>query len=119
LAEPPYDYSDTATIHKTYLTAALSVSLFRKHPERRIRAALKATVYSVPKCPHTAKLKEFLKSKDVQVEEKCVLDSPQIMKEMIDISKQRGMPVTVIGEDVFVGFDSLVERRITRKLGGR
>lgn len=80
---------------------------------------MKATIYSVPRCPHTAKLKDFLKSKGVQFEEKCVLDSPQTLKEMIDISKQRGMPVTVIGEDVFVGFDSLTERRITRKIGGR
>jgi glutaredoxin len=80
---------------------------------------LKAIIYSVPRCPHTARLRNFLKSKGVQFEEKCVLDSPQTMKEMIDISKQRGMPVTVLGEDVFVGFDSLIERRISRKLGGR
>jgi glutaredoxin len=93
----------------------------KAYPRFRFNEAdhLKAIIYSVPKCPHTRRLKDFLKQKGVEIDEKCVLDSLQIMNEMVDVSGQRGLPVTVIGGDVFAGFDRLTERRMGRKLGGQ
>ncbi len=79
---------------------------------------MKAIVYTAPQCPHSKRLKEFLASKNVVIEERCVLDSDDILREMVEVSKQRAIPVTVIGEEVFVGFDRRVERRLTRKIEG-
>lgn len=69
-----------------------------------------------PKCPHSARVKSFLEAAGLKVEEKCVLDGEQILQEMIDVSGQKAIPVTVIGEDVFVGFDRRIERRMKRKM---
>ncbi|MEM2143050.1 MAG: glutaredoxin domain-containing protein [Candidatus Thorarchaeota archaeon] len=80
---------------------------------------MKVTIYSVPDCPHTKALREFLKEKGVDFEMKCVLDDPRILEEMYKISGQRGVPVTVIDNDVFVGYDRMIERRMTRRLGGK
>ncbi len=77
---------------------------------------VKAIVYTAPECPHSKRLKEFLASKNVTIDERCILDNSTILKEIIDVSKQRAVPVTVIGDEVFVGFDRRVERRLTRKI---
>ena len=77
-----------------------------------------AIVYSAPECPHSEKLKEFLKEIGIDIEEKDVLSSPGIYDELLEKSGQKAVPVTVIGEDVFVGFDRRVERRIKRAVGG-
>ncbi len=77
-----------------------------------------AVIYTAPECPHSKKLKEFLKEKGVQYEEKCVLTNPGTFEELAKISGHKAIPVTVVGEDVFVGFDRRVERRLGRRLGG-
>ena len=77
-----------------------------------------ALIYTAPECPHSKKLKEFLKEKGVQYEEKCVLTNPKTFEELAKVSGHKAIPVTVVGEDVFVGFDKRVERRLGRRLGG-
>lgn len=76
-----------------------------------------AIVYSATECPHSKKLKEFLKEIGVEIEEKDVL-TPGIFDELFEKSGQKAVPVTIIGEDVFVGFDRRAERRIKRVIGG-
>jgi glutaredoxin len=77
-----------------------------------------AVVYTAPDCPHSKKLKEYLKELGVEVEEKCVLTTPGLFDELYKLSEQKAVPVAVIGEDVFVGFDRRAERRIKRAVGG-
>jgi glutaredoxin 3 len=77
----------------------------------------KAVVYTAPKCPHTKKLKEFLSSINVDVDEKCILESPEMLEELRQLSGQMAIPVTKIDDDFFVGFDRRTERQIKRKLG--
>jgi glutaredoxin len=77
----------------------------------------KAIVYTAPECPHSKKLKEFLEENGIDFEEKCILASSDIREELKKASGQLGIPVTVIGDGVFIGFDSRVERRIKRQLG--
>ena len=76
-----------------------------------------ATVYTAPECPHSKKLLEFLKEIGVKIEEKNVLTIAGYFNELFEISGQKAIPATVIGEDVFVGFDRRVERRIKRAVG--
>ncbi|MGY5864039.1 MAG: glutaredoxin family protein [Candidatus Thorarchaeota archaeon] len=77
----------------------------------------KATVYTAPKCPHSEKVKTFLKENNVDIEEKCVLTSPEAIEELKSVSGQLAIPATIIGEDVFIGFDRRTERKLKRKLG--
>ena len=77
-----------------------------------------AIVYTAPECPHSLKLKDFLKEIGVEIEEKCVLTTPGVFKELSEKSGQKAVPVTIIGDDVFIGFDRRVERRIKRAVGG-
>ena len=76
-----------------------------------------AIIYSAPECPHSKKLKEFLKEIGVDIEEKDVLSSSEIFDELFEKSGQKAVPVTIIGQDVFVGFDRRAERRIKRAVG--
>ena len=77
----------------------------------------KAIVYTAPKCPHSTKVKEFLSSINVEVEERCVFETPDTLEELRELSGQMAVPVTKIDGDFFVGFDRRTERRLKRKLG--
>jgi glutaredoxin len=78
----------------------------------------KVVIYTAPECPHSKKLKQFLSESGTEIEEKCILTNPETLAELIEVSAQRAIPTTVLGEDVFVGFDRRTERRLKRKLGG-
>jgi glutaredoxin len=77
----------------------------------------KAVVYTAPQCPYSEKVKEFLASINVEIEEKCVFDTPDIMAELRELSGQMAVPVTKLNGDFYVGFDRRTERRLKRKLG--
>ena len=77
----------------------------------------KAVVYTAPKCPHSQKVKEFLASINVEVEERCVFETPHTIEELRELSGQMAIPVTKIDDDLFIGFDRRTERRLKRKLG--
>ena len=77
----------------------------------------KAVVYTAPECPHSRKLIAFLKQNRIDFEEKCILASPETLEELKRVSGQLAVPVTVIGDGIFLGFDSRVERRIKRQVG--
>lgn len=79
----------------------------------------KVTVYTAPRCPHSKAILEFLKEKGADIEEKCILDSPEIQQELKEISGSMAIPATVIGDQVFVGgLDRRTERRLSRALEG-
>ncbi|MHA1638081.1 MAG: glutaredoxin family protein [Candidatus Thorarchaeota archaeon] len=77
----------------------------------------KAIVYTAPKCPHSLKLKEFLKELDITFEEKGVFTDPGYFDEIFQATEQRGLPVVLIDGDTFVGFDKRTQRKIKRKVG--
>ncbi|MHA2026446.1 MAG: glutaredoxin family protein [Candidatus Thorarchaeota archaeon] len=77
----------------------------------------KATVYMAPQCPHSEKVKTFLKENNVDIEEKCVLDSTETIDELKKVTGQLAIPATVIGDDVFIGYDRRTVRKLKRKLG--
>jgi len=77
----------------------------------------RAVIYTAHKCPHSLKLKEFLKETGIEFEEKCVLDNLDAFEEIFKATEQKGIPVTNIDGDFFVGFDRRTQRRIKRKVG--
>ena len=76
----------------------------------------KVTIYTAPDCPHSKNLKQFLSEAGTDIEEKCILTNPETLSELIEVSAQRAIPTTVLGDDVYVGFDRRTERRLKRKL---
>jgi len=78
---------------------------------------VKAIVYTAPECPHSKLVKDFLSTNNVEIEEKCIFETPETLRELKEISGQMAIPVTTIDGDIFVGFDRRTERRIKRKLG--
>ncbi|MFX1369167.1 MAG: glutaredoxin family protein [Promethearchaeota archaeon] len=74
-------------------------------------------IYTAPECPHSSKLKEFLKEAGVSAEEKCILTNPETAAELKKLSGQMAIPVASVDGEIFVGFDRRAERRLKRKLG--
>lgn len=62
-------------------------------------------VYSTNSCPWCVKAKNYLKSVDVAFEELNVQEDMAARDEMINKSKQMGVPVLDIDGTVIVGFD--------------
>lgn len=62
-------------------------------------------VYSTDACPWCVKAKTYLKSKDVAFEEFNVQDDMEARQEMIDKSKQMGVPVLDVNGTIIIGFD--------------
>lgn len=62
-------------------------------------------IYTTPTCMFCKKTKEFFKKNKVKYKEIDVSTNQKAQKEMIEISGQMGVPVTIIGETVIVGFD--------------
>lgn len=66
---------------------------------------VKIRVYSSPACPYCVALKNFLKERDFDFEELDVSQDREVAEEMIKKSRQMGVPVIEIGEEIVVGFD--------------
>lgn len=68
-------------------------------------AGKKVIVYSTPTCPYCKRVKDYLTQKGVAFSDYNVASDREKAKEMIDKSKQMGVPVIVVGDDVVVGFN--------------
>jgi NADH-dependent peroxiredoxin subunit F len=63
------------------------------------------TIYSTPNCHYCKMTKEFLTAHHVPFTEHDVAADATKRAEMIEISEQMGVPVTVIDDSVVIGFD--------------
>ena len=62
-------------------------------------------VYSTPTCPYCHLAKQFLKENKVEFEDIDVSTDQKAAQEMIDKSRQMGVPVLDINGTIVVGFD--------------
>lgn len=65
----------------------------------------KVTVYSTPTCTYCQLAKEFFKESGVDYEEIDVSTDSEKLQEMVQKSGQMGVPVILIDDQTFVGFD--------------
>jgi len=72
------------------------------------------TIYSTPTCHFCHAAKEFFKQNNVEFTDHNVAQDVEKRKEMLDKSRQMGVPVIFIGDDMVIGFD---EGRIRSLLG--
>jgi len=68
-------------------------------------AGKRVVVYSTPACPWCARVKEYLSQKGVAYQEYDVASDRNAALEMIEKTRQMGVPVTVIDDQFVVGFD--------------
>jgi glutaredoxin 3 len=62
-------------------------------------------VYSTPTCPYCYLVKDYLKAKEIEFEEKDVSKDREAAREMIEKSGQMGVPQIDINGKIIVGFD--------------
>jgi glutaredoxin-like YruB-family protein len=62
-------------------------------------------IYSTPTCPYCRYVKQFLDGKGIPYIEKNVAADQMAAMEMVRRSGQQGVPVTVIGDEVIIGFN--------------
>lgn len=62
-------------------------------------------VYSTDACPWCVKAKNYLQSKSVDFVELNVQSDMDARQEMLDKSKQMGVPVLDINGEIIIGFD--------------
>ena len=62
-------------------------------------------VYTTPTWPYCHRAKEYLSRKGISYVEHDVAKDRDKAKEMIDKSKQMGVPVIVVDDDIIVGFN--------------
>ncbi|MDP3990977.1 MAG: glutaredoxin domain-containing protein [Candidatus Nealsonbacteria bacterium] len=65
----------------------------------------KITVFSTPACPYCVTLKEFLKERNFEFEDVDVAENAEAREDMIKRSKQLGVPVVEIDNEIIIGFD--------------
>jgi glutaredoxin 3 len=72
--------------------------------------AQKVTIYTTPTCPWCHKAKRFLQENHVAYDEKDVASDLAARQEMIQKSRQMGVPVIDIDGEVVLGFNEPVLR---------
>ncbi len=62
-------------------------------------------VYTTNTCPWCVKVKNYLKSENIDFEELNVQDNMEAREEMVKKSNQMGVPVLDINNNIIIGFD--------------
>lgn len=65
----------------------------------------KVVVYSMPTCPYCKRLKHYLDQKGISYVEHNVAEDKKAAQEMMRKTKQMGVPVIVVDDEIVVGFD--------------
>jgi len=65
----------------------------------------KITVYSSPDCAYCYTVKGYLEDNGFEYEEINIYEDTQAYDKMVEISGQKNVPVTVIGDDVLIGWN--------------
>ena len=68
-------------------------------------AEKKVVIYSTPTCPYCRRVKDYLTQKGISYTDYDVAKDRDKAKEMIDKSKQMGVPVIIVDHEIVVGFN--------------
>jgi glutaredoxin-like YruB-family protein len=63
------------------------------------------TIYTTPTCPYCQTIKGYLRSRNIDFVERDVTTDPAAAQEMVRVSGQQGVPVTVVDGQVILGYD--------------
>ena len=65
----------------------------------------KVVIYSTPTCPYCKRAKDYFTQKGIPYTDYNVAEDREKTKEMIQKSKQMGVPVIIVDGEVLVGFN--------------
>ena len=65
----------------------------------------KVVIYSTPTCPYCKRAKDYFTQKGIAYTDYNVAEDREKAKEMIQKSKQMGVPVIIVDGEVLVGFN--------------
>ena len=65
----------------------------------------KVIIYTTPTWPYCHRAKEYLSQKNIPYVEHNVAVDKEVAKEMVQKSKQMSVPVIIVDDEVFVGFN--------------
>jgi glutaredoxin-like YruB-family protein len=65
----------------------------------------KVVLYTTPTCSQCAKARAWFKERGIPYTEYNIIEDPEALKRMVELSGSRNVPVVQIGERVIVGFD--------------
>ncbi len=65
----------------------------------------KVVIYSTPTCPYCKRAKDYFTQKGIAYTDYNVAEDREKAKEMIQKSKQMGVPVIIVDDEVLVGFN--------------
>lgn len=80
--------------------------------------AIPVTVYSTPTCPWCDRAKAYLKQNGVPFRDVDVAKDYNAAMEMVRVSGQQGVPVTVADGEVILGFDQAKLAKLVAKFAG-
>lgn len=80
--------------------------------------APQVTMYTTDTCSWCGRAKDFLRRNNVPFVEKDVAKDYDAAMEMIRLSGQQGVPVTVAGSDVILGFDQQKFQKLAERFAG-
>lgn len=66
---------------------------------------LKIKIYTTPTCPYCRKAKEYFRKLGLKFKEVDVSKNPREAELMFKKTKQMGVPVIEIGNQIIIGFD--------------
>jgi len=79
---------------------------------------MNVVVYSTPTCSYCHQLKQYLAQRGVRFTERDLSVDPSAAAEMVQKTGQRGVPVTIIDDEVVVGFDRARLEHLLASKGG-
>ena len=65
----------------------------------------KVVIYSTPTCPYCKRTKDYLTQKGIPYTDYDLAADKDKAKEMIQKSKQMGVPVIIVDDEIVVGFN--------------
>ena len=67
----------------------------------------KVVIYSTPTCPYCKRVKDYLTQKGIPYTDYDVAADREKAKEMIQKSKQMGVPVIIVDGEIIAGFNQV------------
>jgi glutaredoxin-like YruB-family protein len=97
----------------SYYRGLIDNAVYVAKAEKEGRKVKQVTVYTTPTCSWCTTLKSYLNKNQVRYTEVDVSKNETAAREMVSRSGQQGVPQTLIGGEMIVGFD---KARINRLL---
>jgi len=85
--------------------------------EEANRPDIKATLYVIPDCEECDEAREFLQMRNISFEEKNALESKENLNELKEFSVDLQVPVTVINNEVIIGYKRSEIEELLAKAG--